>query len=81
MDKKLLKQKLHEQIDALENEEALQMLHEAAVDYGKSKDDNIQDILTAEQLRHLERSKKQHREGKTFTHEEVQQKVQEWLSK
>jgi len=81
MDKQLLKKKLHEQIDAMDDEHALQMLHEAAVEYGKAEDEDVQDTLTPEQLKRLGNSKQQHREGKTFSHEEVQQKVKEWLSR
>lgn len=81
MDKKKLKEKLHRQIDDLEDEMALQMLHEAAAEYAKAEETDVEDELTPEQLKRLEQSIEQHRNGKTYTHEEVQKKIQEWLSR
>jgi hypothetical protein len=54
MDKKKLKEKLHQYIDNLEDEAALQMLHEATVDYETFKDKDILDELTPEQQARLQ---------------------------
>ena len=70
MNKKELKEKLHRQIDELDDESALNMLHEAAVEYGKVEAD-ILDELSPAQLKRLEESIKQEDEGKTISHEEV----------
>jgi hypothetical protein len=79
MDKELLKKKLHEQIDAMDDEMALQMLHEAAVEYGKSS--NIQDELTPGQIKRLEESLQQLDNGEWKSHEEVMKLSKTWLQK
>jgi predicted transcriptional regulator len=79
MDKELLKKKLHEQIDAMDDERALQMLHEAALEYSKAED--IEDELTPEQLERLKKSFKQSENGNTVSHEEAQKRIKEWLTK
>ncbi len=77
MDKDLLKKKLHEQIDALDDELALQMLHEAAVEYGKAED--VSDDLTPEQLERLKKSLQQAENGQTVSHEEAKKRIKECL--
>jgi hypothetical protein len=47
----------------------------------RSAERDILDDLTPEQLEHLEESRRQIARGEFFTHEEVQQKVREWLAK
>jgi len=79
MDKELLKKKLHEQIDALDDELALQMLHEAAVEYGKAED--TRDELTPEQLERLNESLQQLDNGEWKSHEEVMKQSRTWLRK
>ncbi len=79
MDKDLLKKKLHEQIDALDDELALQMLHEAAVEYGKTED--VRDDLTPEQLEGIRKSIQQLENGQWKSHEEVMKLSKTWLQK
>ena len=79
MNKKELKKKLHRQIDELDDEAALQMLHEAAVEYGKAEVD-ILDELTPEQMARLNESLQQLDNGQWKTHEEVMKLSRTWLS-
>ena len=79
MDKEILKKKLHEQIDAMDDEMALQMLHEAAAEYGKVEDK--QDDLTPEQIERLKESLKQLDNGQWKYHEEVMKLSKTWLKK
>jgi len=79
MDKELLKKKLHEQIDAMDDELALQMLHEAAVEYSKEKDTESE--LTPEQIVRLKKSLEQAEKGDTVSHEEAKKRIKEWLTK
>lgn len=77
MDKELLKKKLHEEIDAMDDEMALQMLHDAAVEYGKL--DNKQNELTTEQLERLKRSFEQSANGETVSHGEAKKGLKNGL--
>lgn len=79
MDKDLLKKKLHEQIDAIEDEMALHMLHEAAVEYGKPE--SIQEDLTPAQVERLKKSIEQAKNGDTISHEEAKKRMREWLTR
>lgn len=81
MDKKKLKEKLHQYIDNLEDENALQMLHEAAVAYERPGRKDILDELTPDQLARLQESLKQADEGKTISHEEAMKRIASWRSK
>jgi predicted transcriptional regulator len=79
MDKELLKKKLHEQIDALDDELALEMLHEAVIEYSKAED--TRDDLTPEQLERLKKSLEQAEKGNTVSHEEAKKRIKEWLTR
>jgi hypothetical protein len=81
MDKKKLKEELHQYIDNLEDERALQMLHEASVEYEKAGKRDILDELTPEQLARLQESIKQAEEGKTISHEEAMKRIASLRSK
>jgi hypothetical protein len=82
MDKDALKKKLHEQIDAIDDELSLQMLHEAAVEYGKAEDKSMQeDELTPDQVKRLEESIRQLDSGQWKSHEEVMKLSRTWLQK
>jgi phage terminase small subunit len=81
MDKKKLKEKLHRQIDDLEEEMALQMLHEAAAEYAKTEKDDVADELTPEQVERLNESLRQLDNGQWKTHEEVMKLSKTWLTK
>ena len=79
MNKKELKEKLHRQIDELEDEAALNMLYKVAVEYGKV-DVDILDELTPAQLERLEESLRQADEGKTIPHKDVMKLSRTWLT-
>jgi hypothetical protein len=79
MDKETLKKKLHEQIDALDDELSLQILHEAAVDYGKLED--FHNELNPEQVKRLRDSIQQLDNGQWKSHEEVMKLSRTWLRK
>jgi PHD/YefM family antitoxin component YafN of YafNO toxin-antitoxin module len=81
MDKKKLKEKLHQYIDNLEDEAALQMLHEATVDYETFKDKDILDELTPEQQERLKESLDQLNNGQWKSHDEVMKEAKTWLRK
>jgi hypothetical protein len=81
MDKKKIKEKLHQYIDNLEDEAALQMLHEAAVEYETAEKRDIVDDLTPEQFKRLEESIKQLDNGQWKSHDEVMKLSRTWLRK
>jgi len=76
-----LKAKIHEQIDKLDDETALQMLREAVETYSTPTQKDILDELSPEQFQRLTDSIRQANEGKTLSNDEVKQKVREWLSR
>jgi hypothetical protein len=78
MDKKKLKEKLHQYIDNLEDEPALNMLHEATVEYETAPKKDIIDELTPEQLKRLEESIKLADEGKIISHSEAMKQIAAW---
>lgn len=81
MDKKKLKEKLHQYIDNLEDEKTLLKLHEAALEFEKAgKKDNV-DELTPKQLKQLDESIKQGDEGKDIPHEETMKRIAAWAFK
>jgi hypothetical protein len=79
MDKELLKKKLNEQINAMDDEMALKMLHEAAAEYGKTK--NILDDLTPEHMARLEKSLEIAQNDNTVSNEEAMKRFKEWHTK
>jgi predicted transcriptional regulator len=80
MAKAEIKKQLHEFIDMIEDESQLQMLNEAAEVYATKQPDII-DLLTPEQLSRLEESINQAEEGKLTPHEEVKKISSQWLTK
>jgi PHD/YefM family antitoxin component YafN of YafNO toxin-antitoxin module len=76
-----LKEKLHQEIDALEDPAALQLLHEAASEFAKATRPDILDLLTPEQMERLDKSIGQADAGNTISHTEVMQKIAQWRSK
>ena len=78
MDKDLLKKKLHEQIDALDNERALPVPNETTVQYSNAE--YLHDNLTQGQLKGLQESIHQLENGQWKSHEEVM-KLATWLQK
>ena len=80
MDKQSLKKKLHEQIDAMDDEYALRLLHEAAIEYGKEATDQDEG-LSLDQVQRLHESIEQFNQGKWKPHDEVMQLSRTWLHK
>lgn len=75
-----LRKKLHAYIDEIADETQLEMLNEAAEAYA-TKQTDILDLLTPEQLKRLEESITQADEGKIITHEEAMKISLQWLTK
>jgi hypothetical protein len=76
-----LKDKIHYQVNELEDETALQMLQEAVVAYSSPSKKDILDELTDDQKKRLYESIQQANEGKTLTNDEVKKKAKQWLSR
>ena len=76
-----LKEKLHQQIEALEDANALQLLHDAASEFAKNKKQDILDVLTKEQSNKLNTSIQQANQGKTIPHSEAMQQLAQWRNK
>ena len=81
MDKKKLKEELHQYIDNLEDETTLNMLHEATIEYQRADKGNITDELTPKQLERLNESLEQLKNGQTKSHEEVMKLARTWVQK
>ena len=75
-----LKKQLHSYIDMIDDETQLQILHETAENY-VTKQADILDLLTQDQLEQLEESLKQADENKLIPHEEVMKLSKQWLTK
>ena len=75
-----LKKQLHSYIDMIDDETQLQILHETAENY-VTKQADILDFLTQDQLEQLEESLKQADENKLIPHEEVMKLSKQWLTK
>jgi hypothetical protein len=82
-----LKRKLHELIDSIEDEHTLSVLHEDIVPYvieNRTKEadeegDEVEENLTEEQIKDLEKSIKEADEGKTMSYEEFKKRMSRWL--
>ncbi len=81
MNLKALKENLHQQIDKIKDEIALETLHEAAVEYNKQHKADILDDLSSEQLQKLALAIKGLNEGHAIPNEEVMAKAKEWVRK
>ena len=77
MGKEEIKQKIHNLIDEMDDEAALQMLYEDAVEY-KASSTVTSDELTKEQWEEVDKGLKQIENNETFTNEEVMQHLKEW---
>lgn len=73
------KNKIHQYIDQIQDEIALQMLEEAAASYA-TKQQDILDMLTPEQLQRLNESIKQLEEGKGISNEDVSKRIRAWVT-
>ena len=75
-----LKKQLHHYVDMIEDDTQLEMLNEAAEIY-VTKQQDILEMISPEQLKRLEESIKQADEGKLTTHEEVMKLSKQWFTK
>ncbi|HEX5151053.1 MAG TPA: hypothetical protein VFW07_06370 [Parafilimonas sp.] len=80
MESSSLKKQLHEYIDMIEDEEQLEMLNDAAQAYA-TKQSDILDLLTSEELEKLKESIEQANRGETTPHEEVMKMANGWIQK
>ena len=76
MSKEELKQKLHRLIDELDDEQALNFLHEDALDYKKASD--VEDELSPEQWAEIAEGIRQVENGEIITREEMAEKFKQW---
>lgn len=81
MNTQALKENLHKQVDALQDEIALQLLHDAAVDYNRFSGNDVFDTLSEEQKRRLAHSIQQADEGNTIPHDEAMKRIAQWRNK
>jgi len=80
MESSNLKKQLHKYIDMIEDERQLEMLNDAAHAYA-TKQPDILDLLTSEELEKLKESIEQANRGETTPHEEVMKMATEWIQK
>ena len=80
MSKDNIKQKIHQLIDELDDEDALQILYEDAVEY-KTTSHIKDDDLTEEQWAAIETARAQIKNGEFHTYEEVKEHFSKWLTK
>ncbi len=78
MEKKLIKEKIHKLIEDIEDEAALQMLYDDAVEYTTREE--TEEELSDEQWASIQRGLKQIEDGKVSSHEDVVQRISEWLN-
>ncbi len=80
MSKETLRKKIHEMVDAIEDEAALNVLLEDAAVY--TKPDAMQnDDLTPEQWAVIEQAREQIKNGQFKTYAAVKEHFAEWLTK
>ncbi len=80
MSKAEIKQKIHNLIDEMDDEAALQMLYEDAVEY-KTAPHIEDDELTEAQWAAIESARAQIKNGEYHTYEEVKEHFSKWLTK
>jgi len=82
MSKQDLKNKLHEIVDSIEDEQVLNILMEDAVMYQTRQAEEVDaDGLTASQWAEIEQSRQQIKNGNYKTYEEVKAHFDKWLTK
>ena len=77
MSKEEIRQKIHNLIDEMDDEAALQMLFEDAVEY-KTSSTVASDELTEEQWLEIDTGLEQIENGQTYTTTEVVEHLKEW---
>ena len=75
-----IKQKIHQLVDEMEDEAALQMLYEEAVEY-KTTSSSDEDELTSEQWGLIEKAREEIKKGEYHTYDEVKEHFAKWLTK
>ena len=80
MGKEEIKQKIYKLVEEMDDETALQMLYEEAVEY-KTAAVVEEDELTAEQWRLIEKASEEIKKGKYHTYDEVKEHFAKWLTK
>jgi predicted transcriptional regulator len=80
MSKDEIKQKIYQLIDEMEDETALQMLYEDAVEYKTASHVDDED-LTEVQWAAIETAREQIKKGEYHTYEEVKEHFSKWLTK
>jgi predicted transcriptional regulator len=82
MSKQDLKNKLHEIVDSIEDEQVLNILMEDAVMYQTRKSEEVDaDGLTASQWAEIDEAQQQIKDGNFKTYEEVKAHFAKWLTK
>ncbi len=78
MEKKEIKEKIYKLIEEIEDEDALQMIYEDAVEY--TTRDEKEEELTDEQWASIQKGLKQIEDGEVISHEEVMEHLKKWRS-
>lgn len=82
MSKESLRNKLHEIVDSIEDEQTLNILMEDAVMYRTHQAEEVdEDGLTPSQWAKLKLAQKQIEDGNFKTHEEMKAHFAQWLTK
>lgn len=79
MDIYKIRQQILENLDLIEDESHLQMLHDLSATYANKKPEDIIEYLSPDQLERLEKSIRQSKIGNTVSHEELKQISKQWL--
>ena len=80
MGKEEIKQKIYKLIKDMEDETALQMLYDDAVDY-KTSVHTDEDDLTEGQWEQIEKARAEIKKGEFHTYDEVKEHFAKWLTK
>lgn len=80
MGKEEIKQKIYKLIEDMEDETALQMLYDDAVDY-KTSVHTDEDDLTGGQWEQIEKARAEIKKGEFHTYDEVKEHFAKWLTK
>ena len=81
MGKQDIKLKIHQLIDEMDDETALQMLYEDAVEYKTSSHEVADEELTKEQWTLIEKAREEIKNGQYKTYDEVKEHFAKWLTK
>ena len=80
MSKEEIKQKIHQLIDEIVDEEMLNILHEDVAGYKNISTAPVNDELSEEQWASVMKGVTQAEKGEPISHEQVIQKISEWQS-